>query len=283
MDPILLDLGFIELRYYGLFYAISIYLALKIITNDAKWSGLGLSEDEITSGGILIFLGSILGARIYYVMFNLELYFNDRVPWYEFLAIWHGGLAIHGGLIAGPLTMWLYTKRKNISFGKFADLVSPTLILGQAIGRLGNLMNGDAHGYPTDLPWGLVFPHGPASKEYPGQALHPVMLYESGLNLIAFFILFSLRKKGFKPGFITALYMLAYAFNRYVASNFRADDLYIMGMRAPFVMSGIGLVLGLALIFGLKLYKKAEVPQELPTENKPNSKKGSKGKKKQKA
>ena len=256
MNPILLDLGFIQFRYYGLMYAIGIILVIQLVKRDAPYFNIKITEDDIFTLTIATFMGGIIGARLYYVFFNWNYYFVNPPVWYEFIAVWHGGLAIHGGLIGGPLALLLYCKRKKLSFIRMADIISPGLILGQAIGRIGNLMNGDAHGYPTDMPWGIVFKYGPASHEFPGKALHPVMLYESFLNLIAFTLLFMTRRKGFKPGFITACYIIAYSIIRYFVSFFRADDLYFFGVRAPHLISIFGLVLGLGLIYFGTLYKK---------------------------
>lgn len=262
MNPILFDFGFIQLRYYGLMYAIGILFVIHLVKRDVIRLKINLTEDDIFTMAIVTFLGGILGARAYYVVFNWHYYFVAPPHWYEFIAIWHGGLAIHGGLITGPIALLSYCKRKQLHFPTIADMISPGLILAQAIGRIGNLMNGDAHGYPTTMPWGLVFKYGPAAQEFPGKPLHPVMLYESALNLTAFFILFSIRKKGFRPGFVTASYIIAYSVIRFFVSFFRADDLYFIGLRAPHLISIVGLLLGLALIWKGKLYQKTPALQQ---------------------
>jgi len=255
VHPILFEIGSFQLRYYGLMYALGILAVYLLGQRDLAWAKVGVDNDGLFNLIIYTFVGAIVGARVYYVLFNLDYYRSQDLPWWEFVALWHGGLAIHGGLITGPLTLYLVSQYQKLPFARLADLFAPYLLLAQAIGRIGNLMNGDAHGVPTDLPWGIVFHYGPASREFPGIALHPVMLYEMVLNLIGFGLLYSIRKKGLKPGFVTAAYMIAYGVIRFVVSFFRADDLYFWGIRAPHVASILLVGLGLGLIFGLKLHK----------------------------
>jgi phosphatidylglycerol:prolipoprotein diacylglycerol transferase len=123
-------------------------------------------------------------------------------------------------------------------------------------GRFGNFMNGDAHGVPTSLPWGIVFPKGSiAGDEFPGQPLHPVMLYELVLNLASFFVLWGLRKKDHKSGFIFALYLMGYGVIRFFVTFFRADDLYVGGIRGPHIISVLFIAGSLACIFAFRLWK----------------------------
>ena len=269
MNPILFDfgvihsnLGFLQIRYYGLMYAIGVLLSIHLIKKGVKEAKIKLTEDEVFGMCLLTFFCGVIGGRAYYVLFNLDKYFNAYTPWYECLAIWHGGLAIHGAIIGAPLSGYFYCKWKKIGFLRITDICAPPVILAQAIGRIGNLMNGDAHGYPTDLPWGIVFKYGPAAHEFPGQALHPVMLYECFLNLVAFFLLYSLRNKGFKPGFISAWYLIAYSINRLAVTFLRADDLYIdilsFKMRAPQAISIFGILFAFGWILLFRLYQKAD-------------------------
>jgi phosphatidylglycerol:prolipoprotein diacylglycerol transferase len=117
-------------------------------------------------------------------------------------------------------------------------------------------MNGDAHGLPTNLPWGIVFPPGSAAgDEFPGQPLHPVMLYELALNLISFFILWRLRKTDHKPGFIFAMYILNYGILRFFVSFLRADSLMLGNIRGAFVISAIFMAGATAFILVFKLWR----------------------------
>ena len=278
MQPELIDLGFITIRYYGLMYAIGLYLALIIFASEFKRLKIKLDANRISNCVFGIFFAGLIGGRLYYVLFNLDWYLSDRVPWYEFLAIWKGGLAIHGGILGGLIGVLVMAKIYRLQFFQLADATCLSCILGQAIGRIGNFMNGDAHGTPTDVPWGLVFPHGPASREFPGIAIHPVMIYESLLNLGAFLILWRLRLKGFKAGFISFLFIIFYSVIRSVVTFFRADDLYLWvryqngiaewftsaganfawGIRAPHAISLAGIAISLIFILTFRLYQKTE-------------------------
>ncbi|OGG93130.1 MAG: prolipoprotein diacylglyceryl transferase [Candidatus Lambdaproteobacteria bacterium RIFOXYD2_FULL_50_16] len=260
MNPVFLEIGSLQIRYYGLMYAMGILAAYFLIKRDLSWAKAQVDADEMFNLIIYTFLGAILGARAYYVLFNLDYYFGEKVPWYEFVAVWHGGLAIHGGLVTGPLTLFLVCHFRKYPFGRISDLFAPTLLLAQALGRVGNFMNGDAHGIPTDLAWGVVFPYGPAAHEFPGIPLHPVMFYEAILDVLGFALLYSIRKKHFRPGFISALYVVIYGVIRFVASFFRADDLYFMGLRAPHVVSILGIIGALAVILVLRLFEQEKAP-----------------------
>jgi phosphatidylglycerol:prolipoprotein diacylglycerol transferase len=180
-------------------------------------------------------------------------------------AIWHGGLAIHGGLIGGVLAGWWWVRRHKIPFWKLADASAPPVILGQAFGRFGNFMNGEVHGYPTDLPWGIVFPPtSPAGHEFGQVPLHPAMLYELVLNLIAFAVLWGLRTRRTRDGFLFWLYVLSYGAIRAFVSSFRAEDLMVGAIRAPYAVSAAMILLAVWAIVHFRLWKADTVPAARP-------------------
>ncbi|MDR1114461.1 MAG: prolipoprotein diacylglyceryl transferase [Candidatus Margulisbacteria bacterium] len=260
MQPVFLDLGFLQIRYYGLMYAIALLAGIKLILTEVKRRRLGGNEDQILNIILGAFVGAILGARLYYVLFNLPLYRGDI---WEIFAVWHGGLAIHGGIFGGVLTGYLLCRFYKIAPWRFADCASPTVLLGQAIGRFGNLMNGDAHGLPTSLPWGLIFPAGtPAGDEFPNLPLHPTMLYEMILNFLFFLILYRLQKKNnYKDGYIFCLYLIFYSAARFIVSFFRADDLYFLGFNLPHLVSLVLIAVCGYIIWRHKLYRVKEGAQ----------------------
>lgn len=269
MNPIFIKIGFLELHYYGLMYALAFilgsYLAKKMATER------NFDKNIIESYAFIAIISGLLGGRLYYVLFNLDYYL--QYP-FEILAVWHGGMAIHGGIIGGIIGSFIYGKIKNLNFLELGDYAAAPLILGQAIGRIGNLMNGEIHGVPTFtplsvifsfkprfyewyshylslsifdkanfkelVPWGLVFPEtSPAGYEFPNLALHPAMLYECFLNFIGFlFIWFILKNKtNKKPGYLWWNYIIIYSINRILVSFFRAEDLMIFNFRAPHLVS----------------------------------------------
>jgi len=249
MHPILFQYGPIEIRYYGLMYVIGILFASYLIKKEVKRKGIGLTEDDVINFIIWTVVGGVLGARAYYVLFNLGYYLSNPS---EIPAIWHGGLAIHGGLIGGGFIAWSYLKKRGIRFWRMADAVAPAIILGQTFGRFGNFMNGDAHGAPTTMPWGIIFPpESIAGTQFPNTPLHPTMLYELVLNFLIFcFLWLVLRKKEHKDGYIFAMYIVLYSMGRFVVEHFRADSLMLGPLRIAQVVSlAIAVAVGALIIF----------------------------------
>ncbi|MBI5326968.1 MAG: prolipoprotein diacylglyceryl transferase [Deltaproteobacteria bacterium] len=254
MHPILFEFGPIQIRFYGLMYVIAILVGSILIKKEVRRKDIKMTEDDVMNFILWSVLGGIVGARIYYVVFNWSYYFSNLK---EIPAVWHGGLAIHGGLIGGILVAYLYLNRREISFWSMTDCVAPALILGQTFGRFGNFMNGDAHGRPTTMPWGIIFPPGSiAGTEFPDTPLHPTMLYEMGINLFIFLLLwFGLRKRRCKNGFIFAMYIMLYSFGRFVVESFRADSLMMGPLKAAQVVSLVIALVVLGAIMKGKMWQ----------------------------
>lgn len=161
MFPYLFKIGSFEIRVYSLMLVIAILVAIWLIGRRSK--ELGYDQKIIENIVILTFIGGIIGARLYYVAFNWG-YFGKNPS--EIIAVWHGGLAIHGGIIAGTLTALTYCYYKKISIFAYMDLIAPCLLLGQGIGRFGNFANGEAHGVPTITPPSIIFSVKPHFTEF---------------------------------------------------------------------------------------------------------------------
>ena len=292
MNPIFLEIGPLEIRYYGLMYAISFMIAIYF---GKKWAEKkGINGIIFENFAFITIISGLIGARLYYVLLSLNYYLNNPL---DIIAIWKGGLAIHGGIIGGFLGALFYSKKHKLNLWDLTDISAPFLLLGQGIGRVGNLMNGEIHGVPTFtpwniifsrqsrfaewyemyqasslqvqmefnelVPWGLVFPSAsPAGEEFPNVALHPAMIYEMILNFIGFIILYRLyRKWNLSKGIITMIYIMIYAINRSFVSFFRAEDLMVMGMRAPHLISIVMFIiatLGIIVLNRKSLYKENE-------------------------
>lgn len=265
MHPILFKWGPLEIRFYGLMYVIAILTATYLIKREVRRKAMPLTDDQTVNFIIWTVGGGIIGARLYYVIFNPGYYIANPA---EIPAIWHGGLAIHGGLIGGITVAWLYLKRRSVPFWRMADAVAPALILGQAFGRFGNFMNGDAHGRPTTMPWGIVFPpESIAGSEFPGMALHPTMLYELFINLSIFlFLWLYLKNKDHRDGLIFSSYIALYSIGRFIVEHFRADSLMLGNIRAAQLVSLTLAGIAIAIIFLKRLY--AAPAQERPTKAK---------------
>jgi len=241
--------GPLAIRWYGILIATGVLLGTTLAHREAIRRGV--DPDKVLNAIVLAVLVALLGARLYYVLFNWEYYVaNPR----KILAVWEGGLAIHGGLIAGALATILYCRRAGLSLPVTLDIMVPGVAIGQAIGRWGNFFNQEAFGVPTDLPWRLYIdpayrPPHLASFEY----FHPAFLYESLWNLLVFAILwFGLRKRlDRKAGALTLCYLGLYSIGRYFVEGLRIDSLMLGSFRAAQVASVVLVclsALGLSLI-----------------------------------
>jgi len=302
MHPILVKLGPITIHYYGLMYVIAITLGLVLIIKEVRRKGLtagrgpgktsetclpclpvrvrtqtgerdrqassdatALSVEDLFDLLLWTIPAAIVGARIYYIAFQWGYY--SRHP-LDMIKVWEGGLAIHGGVIAGAIAIYLFCRVKKTAFWALTDAIAPSLILGQAIGRIGNLMNGDAYGLPTTLPWGIHFPpDSPAGQAYPGLATHPSMIYEMILNLLIFVYLWRIRRKGYRDGFSTAMYFILYSLGRSLVSLSRGDSLWLGPIRAAHVLSAILIIGFTVFILWRRLYERLIPETVLPGRN----------------
>ena len=248
-----LNLGFLTIRWYGLLISISVIIGLFISKKLAK--SRNINPQYISDILPSLIISSIIGARAYYVIFEWRQYsgnnfftsfdlFNNVIQIPSFLAIWQGGIAIHGGLIGGFLCILFFCKSKNIHLKTFIDILIPSIILGQSIGRWGNFFNNEAFGIPTDLPWKLFIPIQNRPIEFINyQFFHPTFIYESLWNFLIFILLITIfyqqnNKNSVRPGFISCLYLIGYSFGRFWIEGLRIDPLCIGGI-PPFCDGGL--------------------------------------------
>lgn len=261
MQPVAFRLGSLTVRWYGIAYAAALIVSLGVIRAESKRKELGLNLNDLIDFILLTFPLGLIGARIYYALFYLDYFIDRPLGLIGFGTEGYGlaGLGLHGGLLGGLLGLVIFVRWKDVKLLDFADALAPALVLGQAIGRLGNFMNGDAYGYPTDAPWGIKFAKNTAAgTEFPGQRLHPTMLYEFGLNLLIFATLWRLRRRGYKKGFIISLYFILYSVGRSAISFYRAGSLWVGPIRAAHLIS-IVIVAGAGyFIWRAELYRKVE-------------------------
>ncbi len=216
---------------------------------------VGGNEDDLYDFSLWVLPASIIGARLYYVIFEWENYAGDLM---KIIDIRSGGLAIHGGIIAGVIVGLIFTKSKSIRFFTLSDVVMVFLPLAQAIGRWGNFINNEAHGGPIDLPWAVIID---------GQKYHPTFLYESMGNVLIFIILLSFfNKKQKRFGQTTGLYMILYGILRFFVEGLRTDSLYMGPLRVAQVVSIVFIVGGLILFF-VQSKKEANQDELLKTQD----------------
>lgn len=250
----------ISVRWYGLIITMGIILAMLYATYRAKQEGIIF--DDLLDMSIFTIIFAIIGARAYYVLFSLK----DYDSLLDMIAIWNGGLAIYGAIIAGALTLFVVCKRKKISVYKTLDMAAPAVMIGQILGRWGNFFNGEAHGtevlegdFLSFIRMGLSFGEGrPITHFY-----HPTFLYESLWNLVGFLIINALYKKKKFDGQIVLMYITWYGFGRMLIEGLRTDSLMLGVFRVSQLLAFACFVVGLILlILGFRAAHRKELAGE---------------------
>lgn len=243
-DPVAFSILGIDIRWYGILIGIGFLLAIFITYRRAP--GFGISSEHILDFAIWLIPFSIVGARIYYIIFRWSEYAGNLK---DILNTRGGGLAIHGGIIAGLIVALLVCRHYRMDFGDMADLTFPQVALAQAIGRWGNFFNSEAHGGPTDLPWGIMVD---------GVKVHPTFLYESLWCFALFlFLLYVSKKRRFKYR-IFLLYVMLYSLERFFVEWLRTDSLMIGSLRQAQVLSACAFAAGIVLYVILSKRSKKE-------------------------
>lgn len=248
MYPILIKIGSIEIRYYGVMIALAFIVGAVIGDREARRKGFphGAVYDLLS----YLLIAAILGARLYYVIFA-DISWFIRHP-LEIFAIWRGGLSLHGGFIGGLLTGIWYCRKRGFPAWRFADVLAPSIALSQAIGRIGCTLNGCSYGRPTTLPWGVVFTD-PNSLAPLGIPLHPTQIYEMIMSLILFAGLWYGRKKVTFDGQLFITYLMGYGVIRFFLEFFRGDSLLLFNLvPVPHAVSVVIFLTGI----GLYLYRR---------------------------
>ena len=249
----IIKIGLYSIRWYGFLISLSVLIGMYISKKLAKFRGIDPNYVSMVLPTLVI--SSIIGARIYYVLFELRQFtgynffttiklLNLTFQFPSFLAVWEGGIAIHGALIGGSLSIFFFCRSNKISFKTFLDIIIPSVILGQAIGRWGNYFNNEAFGMPTNLPWKLFIPSINRPLEFVESTFfHPTFLYESVWNFIIFIVLIYIfyrqsKSKLITPGIITCTYIITYSFGRFWIEGLRIDSL-CLGSIPPFCDGGL--------------------------------------------
>lgn len=220
IDPTLVKIGPIQIRWYGLMYLLGFVAAYFLVRIQPRARRIGLQGALLQDLILFLALGLIVGARIGYVLFyqfpNFGDYLRDPL---EIIAIWRGGMSFHGGLAGTLLAGILFCRLRRLPFWKVADTVIVTAPIGLFLGRLGNFINGELYGRPSSLPWAMIFPAGgPVPR-------HPSQLYEALLEgLLLFLILWTLKDLRFRPGAMVCLFLGGYGILRFLVEFFREPD-----------------------------------------------------------
>jgi len=236
--PVLLDLGFLKIYSWGFMVALAFIVATILSAKEAKRKKI--DHEKIYSLVAYIIIGAIIGSRIGYLLFN-------PTSILDIFKFWEGGLSFHGGFIGGTLFGFFYVKKNKLNFWEIADVVSPSIPLAQAIGRIGCFLRGCCYGIETALPWGI---------NYLGETRHPTQIYSS----IALFLIFIfLSKQKYKKSFNGALfltYIIIYSVFRFFIEFIRAEPRVLFGLTGAQIAS---IILFVIAIFIFLRFKKRNV------------------------
>lgn len=253
VDPVIVQLGPLALRWYSLMIMLGVMTGVWLAAKFGERRGI--AADDTYSAAFWIVAAGILGARLTHVVDRWDFYAANPT---KILAVYEGGLAIWGGILAGGLAGWAYTHRYKIPFWSFADSVSHGTLLGLAIGRIGCIVNGDVAGRPTNGDWGFVYTNPGAllpKAEYFNTPTHPYPLYELSLDLLLFGLLFVVARRAKFDGAVFLCASAGYALIRFSLTFVREEALTLFGLQQAQVISLLGVVIAVYLY----LYRRAQV------------------------
>ncbi|HMM07426.1 MAG TPA: prolipoprotein diacylglyceryl transferase [Clostridiales bacterium] len=238
MNSVAFTIGSWPIHWYGILISAAFIIGVFLVQFLATKRGYDI--DHLWTIFLLLIPCAVVGARLYYVIFSWDtgMYADDPLLIFQ---TWRGGLAIHGGLLAGILVIFIGCRKYQMDFFGVLDCFAPAVVLGQAIGRWGNYLNGEAYGSVTTLPWGI---HVAADQELH----HPTFLYESLWDLLVFILLMALFKKSKRNGNVVLVYLIAYSVGRFFIEGLRMDSLMIGPLRQAQVLSVVLIVIAGAIL-----------------------------------
>lgn len=255
MLPKEINLGPLTFHLYGFLIGIAVFIGWYVCKKRARQYKI---PDKVFEDYFLLIpaLTALVCARIYHVLDYWEVYRIDPV---KILYIQNGGIGIWGALIGAIVGLYLYSKLRNLKFLTVLDLVAPTLALSQAIGRIGNFVNQEGFGPPTNLPWKVYIDAVNRPLNYISQSyFHPTFFYEALLDLFTFLILLSVSKRLKRPGQVFALYLIFYAIARFIVEHWRIDTWVSGGIKVSYLFSTLSLVIGLVMFAYLTYFRRLD-------------------------
>ena len=245
INPILIELGPLRLSWYGLMYVFGFAASYLLVQYQMKRKDFGISKLEVENLYFYLILGLVIGARLGYVLFyDLQMYLAHP---FEMVAIWHGGMSFHGGLIGVLIVAIVFCWKNKKSFWKVANLVIVTAPIGLGLGRIGNFINGELYGRVTQVPWGMIFQKGGPLPRHPSQ------LYESALEgWLLFGILWYLKDKRLPAGGLLAVFLFLYGAFRFFVEFFREPDVQLGFVVGSFTMGQV--LCTLMMVGGIVLF-----------------------------
>ena len=245
-------LGF-DIKWYGILISLGVLLGFLVANFNCKWREI--DYDTIIDIALVSLIVGIIGARLYFVVFQFNTY-NGNIL--EMINIRNGGLAIHGGLIFGIGTAFIMCRHKKVNFLKLMDVIVPSIIIAQALGRWGNFFNQEAHGGPVSEKFIQHFPKFIQKGMFiDGTYYHPTFLYESLWDFLVFIILLIVIRKAKKKGLVFFLYIGLYSLGRFFIESLRTDSLMLGPIRVAMLVSGLGVIASIVfIIYSYRVVKK---------------------------
>ncbi len=246
IDPVIFRLGHLELRWYSLAILLAVVAAILITAHLGKKKEI--ATEHIYSLALWVVLGGIVGARLFHVIDHWEHYINNPLQILGFQ-----GLAIWGALAGGGLALIIYARTRHLPFGRLVDVVAPGLLVAQIIGRFGCIVNGDAYGGITSVPWAFIYvnPGSSIPSSLFGMPTHPYPVYEMLWNTIALLIIWRLGRHFKKDGLVFLSYLSFYSLGRFVLSFVRQENLTLWGFQQAQVIALLILVAAVAALMYL--------------------------------
>lgn len=265
-DPIAFSIGSLEIRWYGILIALALLIGIVISYFIAKYRGE--KPDEAINFAPFAVIFGVIGARLLHVVVNWS-YYSGHLSY--ILAFREGGLAIQGVMLGGILALLVFCKIRKLDFWKWADIIAPALLFGQAIGRWGNYFNQEAFGLPTSVPWGIyIDPINRPPSYSNAEFFHPTFLYESIANLVLFALLllilrlYNKRPDKFPNGLVFATYLGVYAIYRSIIEYYRIDSSFVLGIKVVYILDVITIIAVLIIInYLVKKFREKKIREEI--------------------
>ena len=226
LDPVLVTIGGLKVHWYGVMVAIGLYAGIQIALRDAPRRGV--DRDRLLNTSLIAAVLGVLGGRLYYVIQNHPEFYLQHPS--QILAVWQGGMAFYGAIFGGGLALLIGCWRYRMSFWSVADLGALGLAIGQAVGRIGNIVNGDIVGYPTNGSWGFVYTN-PNTFAPRNVAVQPANLYELLISLALFVLLWSIRKRVQPEGMLAMIYVVLYSISQFFIFFLRDNVVLFHGLK----------------------------------------------------